>query len=814
MDCPVCILQMDKLKLFEVEIDTCRFCGGLWLDGNELSAFIQKGKIPKRLLTTYCLDDRKKMVKEGERKCPNCRKSLQIVRHRDVDVEYCNGCRGIWFDRGELLKIVKSYYDEIKKKGKSVRSRVNRQQQVDDDGQEMIRITDEGVFEYIESEKHGKEEEESEANGYPDESSIDPILQELMSAGSKEAIAEAIPKSAVQEKKFSLGFLDKEDGDTPPVPIPEEQAEQVMSFLKDIENGITQDKKDAVPPEQTKVFKIEKSPESKIQEPREKKLPELKIHEPEKDKLPEQILEKAEEKSDKETIKSIPGKKDKKPIPAAIKPAVKKSSKPEEKKPPVKKPVEQKAVVKPVVKKPLEPEEKKLPVKKPVEQKEKNKVESPRKKSAPIKQKAVKPPVIKPEVSKLPVVEPKVIKPPVKKPVEKKEKKKVEPPRVKSDARKKPAPIKREAAKPVTKVSKKFPVIPVVIIAIIALLGILAVVFGGKFLRRKARPVSSPLPTKVRPTPKKTVKPTKKPVITPTKPVKPPEAKPVKLIVPPESGADQISVKKNGVDVAVLSGEETKEIKPGTYDIYFVKEGYEQIEKKDVSVKSPDDFKSVVVGLKWVETPPETPTMTPPEKTALEVAIPAKSGIKKIEFFKAGEKKASATLVGENSGSIEPGTYMIKFYKTGFVPLKEFNVKIEDSGGLEKIAGDLSSKWKPRTISISTNIKAKVYLKNEDTKAMIINGDETSKNGDLYTISKNEIADGSYSVTVKPVASGWRDKKCNVSIGESMDRKNIKFTLEKIPVSRPAYTPTRYTPPPRRPVTRPPVKPYNPVDGH
>ncbi|MCD4785436.1 MAG: protein kinase [Candidatus Eremiobacteraeota bacterium] len=614
--------------------------------------------------------------------------------------------------------------------------------------------------------------------------------------------------------KFSLGFLDKEDGDTPPVPIPEEQAEQVMSFLKDIENGITQDKKDAVPPEQTKVFKIEKSPESKIQEPREKKLPELKIHEPEKDKLPEQILEKAEEKSDKETIKSIPGKKDKKPIPAAIKPAVKKSSKPEEKKPPVKKPVEQKAVVKPVVKKPLEPEEKKLPVKKPVEQKEKNKVESPRKKSAPIKQKAVKPPVIKPEVSKLPVVEPKVIKPPVKKPVEKKEKKKVEPPRVKSDARKKPAPIKREAAKPVTKVSKKFPVIPVVIIAIIALLGILAVVFGGKFLRRKARPVSSPLPTKVRPTPKKTVKPTKKPVITPTKPVKPPEAKPVKLIVPPESGADQISVKKNGVDVAVLSGEETKEIKPGTYDIYFVKEGYEQIEKKDVSVKSPDDFKSVVVGLKWVETPPETPTMTPPEKTALEVAIPAKSGIKKIEFFKAGEKKASATLVGENSGSIEPGTYMIKFYKTGFVPLKEFNVKIEDSGGLEKIAGDLSSKWKPRTISISTNIKAKVYLKNEDTKAMIINGDETSKNGDLYTISKNEIADGSYSVTVKPVASGWRDKKCNVSIGESMDRKNIKFTLEKIPVSRPAYTPTRYTPPPRRPVTRPPVKPYNPVDGH
>jgi len=211
MDCPVCVLPMDKLKLFGVEIDTCRFCGGLWLDRNELGTFIQKGNIPKRLLTTYCLDDRKKMVKEGERSCPRCGNLLQLVSHRGINVEFCNGCGGLWFDRGELLKIVKSYYDETKKKGKRKKiagRQVARQEQVDDDDQEMIRITDDGVFEYIESKEYvekeyGEDEEERESVDYSDESLVDPIMQELMSAGSKEAVAKALPKSAVEDKTSS-----------------------------------------------------------------------------------------------------------------------------------------------------------------------------------------------------------------------------------------------------------------------------------------------------------------------------------------------------------------------------------------------------------------------------------------------------------------------------------------------------------------------------------------------------------------------------------------------------------------------------------
>src|SRR5262245_57656352 len=39
-------------------------------------------------------------------KCIKCDGELQLVRIGDVDVDQCDRCRGIWFDSGELAKIV------------------------------------------------------------------------------------------------------------------------------------------------------------------------------------------------------------------------------------------------------------------------------------------------------------------------------------------------------------------------------------------------------------------------------------------------------------------------------------------------------------------------------------------------------------------------------------------------------------------------------------------------------------------------------------------------------------------------------------
>lgn len=39
-------------------------------------------------------------------KCPNCDVTLLIADKKDVEIDYCPQCRGIWLDRGELEKII------------------------------------------------------------------------------------------------------------------------------------------------------------------------------------------------------------------------------------------------------------------------------------------------------------------------------------------------------------------------------------------------------------------------------------------------------------------------------------------------------------------------------------------------------------------------------------------------------------------------------------------------------------------------------------------------------------------------------------
>lgn len=40
-------------------------------------------------------------------KCPVCADStLQMTERQGVEIDYCNQCRGVWLDRGELDKII------------------------------------------------------------------------------------------------------------------------------------------------------------------------------------------------------------------------------------------------------------------------------------------------------------------------------------------------------------------------------------------------------------------------------------------------------------------------------------------------------------------------------------------------------------------------------------------------------------------------------------------------------------------------------------------------------------------------------------
>lgn len=103
---------MQALSLMDIEIDFCLHCGGLWLDKDELAEFIRKGKIPNRLVSTFCLDMRKMKMKDGDRICPRCSALLKVIDHNGIFIDHCTDCGGFWFDRGELLKALQNYLDE------------------------------------------------------------------------------------------------------------------------------------------------------------------------------------------------------------------------------------------------------------------------------------------------------------------------------------------------------------------------------------------------------------------------------------------------------------------------------------------------------------------------------------------------------------------------------------------------------------------------------------------------------------------------------------------------------------------------------
>lgn len=45
--------------------------------------------------------------------CPSCRVPLVMTDRKNVEIDYCPKCRGVWLDRGELDKIIERSLREV-----------------------------------------------------------------------------------------------------------------------------------------------------------------------------------------------------------------------------------------------------------------------------------------------------------------------------------------------------------------------------------------------------------------------------------------------------------------------------------------------------------------------------------------------------------------------------------------------------------------------------------------------------------------------------------------------------------------------------
>lgn len=112
MKCPACKGLLREKNAGNITLDTCYGgCGGIWFDPAELQRVDARAATT---LHTVWQDPNKKVVLTEPRLCPRCPDQILDRRWfsetKDVEIDQCPQCGGLWLDAGEFSRI----YQEVK----------------------------------------------------------------------------------------------------------------------------------------------------------------------------------------------------------------------------------------------------------------------------------------------------------------------------------------------------------------------------------------------------------------------------------------------------------------------------------------------------------------------------------------------------------------------------------------------------------------------------------------------------------------------------------------------------------------------------
>lgn len=107
MKCPKCrTASLRSLVVDDTEVDRCSTCDGIWFDPGELGSLLDSNEERLSPLLQQSADAGHDQ-RSGS--CPRHPTAtlLQVksMRNREVAVETCPLCRGIWLDGGEFARI-------------------------------------------------------------------------------------------------------------------------------------------------------------------------------------------------------------------------------------------------------------------------------------------------------------------------------------------------------------------------------------------------------------------------------------------------------------------------------------------------------------------------------------------------------------------------------------------------------------------------------------------------------------------------------------------------------------------------------------
>ncbi len=112
MLCPRCDAELQEQTIKDlftsIQVDCCPSCGGTWFDKGELNQL-------ENIMEVSIVEIRKIPNKNSQLeklKCPCCNlhptlSKSEHFRDKNVIIDHCEVCQGIWLDKGELEAIQK-----------------------------------------------------------------------------------------------------------------------------------------------------------------------------------------------------------------------------------------------------------------------------------------------------------------------------------------------------------------------------------------------------------------------------------------------------------------------------------------------------------------------------------------------------------------------------------------------------------------------------------------------------------------------------------------------------------------------------------
>jgi Zn-finger nucleic acid-binding protein len=111
MDCPACGHALSPRAAGALTVDVCEGgCGGVWFDHYELKKVDEASESDGAALLDVRRDPNVVVDPEKRYGCPNCTDGVVMMRHfwsvrREVTIDECPECGGVFLDAGELREI-------------------------------------------------------------------------------------------------------------------------------------------------------------------------------------------------------------------------------------------------------------------------------------------------------------------------------------------------------------------------------------------------------------------------------------------------------------------------------------------------------------------------------------------------------------------------------------------------------------------------------------------------------------------------------------------------------------------------------------